>query len=484
MTLAAAAEAAPRPQTAALPYHLAPHALALTLFALCAVSPSVLNDGDTWSHIATGDWILAHRAVPHADPFSYSFAGKPWTAHEWLAEVALALAYRAGGFVGVSLMTGLAAAAALFVVVRRVARDLGGPALAAVGALALMLIAPSLLARPHILALPVFALFAQALFEARARDRAPPLSAALLMTLWANLHGGFAFGLALIAPLALEAVLAAPSRLAAARAWGLFALACLAAAAATPFGIEGLLFPVRLLGLHALANIGEWAPESFAHPNALEASLLGLIALAATRPFRLPPLRLALLLGLLHLSLSHARHEMLLAIVAPMLLARPMAGALGTADVPPALEARAGGTPAVAAAALGLAMLAIAVVRPFFPTPLPAPYLATRAALAELPAEVKARPVLNGYGFGGYLIFEGVRPYVDGRADMFGDSFLAHYAEIARGDRDALRAALGENGAFWTIFAPDQGAAAAMDAMPGWRRVYADRYVVVHARAE
>ena len=33
----------------------APHILALGALALCAFSLSVLNDGDTWSHIATGE---------------------------------------------------------------------------------------------------------------------------------------------------------------------------------------------------------------------------------------------------------------------------------------------------------------------------------------------------------------------------------------------------------------------------------------------
>ena len=60
------------------------------------------------------------------------------------------------------------------------------------------------MARPHILALPVFALWSEPLFAAREQDRAPPLAFAGLMALWANLHGGFAFGLALIGPFALE----------------------------------------------------------------------------------------------------------------------------------------------------------------------------------------------------------------------------------------------------------------------------------------
>jgi hypothetical protein len=510
MSLAAPALAEFRPREA-LSYDLAPHALALAMFAICAFSPAVLNDGDTWSHIATGDWILAHQAVPHVDPFTFSVAGKPWTAHEWLSELLLALAYRASGFVGVSLLTGFATATAMFVVMRRVAKDLGGPALAALGAISLIMLAPSLLARPHILALPVFAFYADALFAARAENRAPPLVAALLMMLWANLHGGFAFGLALVLPFALEAVLAANpgQRMTAARDWALFGAASLAAALVNPFGIEGLLFPVRLMGLHALAQINEWGPESFAHPNALELALLGLIGLALTRPLRVAPLRLVVLIGLLHMSLAHARHELLLAIVAPMLLARPIAEALGAAvtatslGTPVQTEPAPHPNPLPASGERGIApeehrpmprvraltglvaaILALTLVRLFLPAPVSPPFASTRAALAALPADLKSKPVLNGYAFGGFLIFEGVKPYVDGRADLFGDAFLADYARIARGEREPLEAVLSQDHVAWTMFAPGQGAVATMDAEPGWRRVYADRLVVVHARAE
>lgn len=474
MSLAAPALAASRPRGEALSYDLAPHALALAMFALCAFSPAIFNDSDTWSHIATGDWIFAHHAIPRADPFTFSVPGKPWVAHEWLSEILLALACKAAGFVGVGLLTGATAGLAVFVIARAAARDLGGPALAAVGALAALLVAPSLLARPHILALPVFALWTQALFTAR--DRAPPAAFALLMTVWANLHGGFAVGLALIPPVALEAVVAAPAgrRAALARDWAVFALAALAAALVNPFGLEGLLFPVRLLDLHALSRIGEWGPESFARPNALEAVILGLVGVALTRPLRLPAIRLALLLALLHLSLAHARHEMLLAVIAPMLLAKPLAEALGAPGSAERFDRRIAGFVAAA--------LAIAALRLFLPAPILPAYASTQAALAALPPAARAEPVLNGYGFGGYLIFEGVKPYVDGRADMFGDAFLNDYAKMARGEPEALQNALAREHIGWTMFSPGQGATAAMDAMPGWRRVYADPRVVVHAR--
>ena len=89
--------------------------VAVALFALTAFSPAVLGDGDTWSHLATGTWIIAHGAVPRADPFSLSIPGAPWTAHEWLSEILLTLAFRCGGWNGVLIITATAAAAAALI---------------------------------------------------------------------------------------------------------------------------------------------------------------------------------------------------------------------------------------------------------------------------------------------------------------------------------------------------------------------------------
>src|SRR5258708_27049498 len=55
----------------------------------------LLNDPDTYLHIAAGRWIIEHAALPTADPFSHTMAGAQWVPHEWLAEIILAVAYRA-----------------------------------------------------------------------------------------------------------------------------------------------------------------------------------------------------------------------------------------------------------------------------------------------------------------------------------------------------------------------------------------------------
>ncbi len=457
----------------------APLLLALAVFALGAFAPAVLNDGDTWSHVATGDWILQHGAAPRTDPFSYSFAGAPWTAHEWLSEILFALAYRIAGWSGVMLLTSAAAGLATFVMAHRTARDLTGVALIAVTALAAGLLAPGLLARPHVLALPVLALWGAGLMEARKGGRAPSLALIPLMTLWANLHGGFALGLALIAPFAIEAVVASASehRPSLLKSWGVFALASLGAALLTPFGVDGLLFPFKLVGVAHLADIGEWRPESFAHPGPMEIAMLALLALALTRPFRMSLTPAALLVGLVHLSLQHSRHETLLAILAPMLLAEPIACALD-APTPAAPPAR---WPLLAAVTLALglagARLALPVARGDGPN-------APMTALQAVPKALRKRPVLNAYGFGGYLIWEKVRPFIDGRADMYGDDFLGLYERIDAGDPEALEATLKRYDVAWTLFAPGQPVAALMDREPGWRRLYADKFAVVHVHEQ
>jgi hypothetical protein len=441
---------------AARPFEPAPLLVAFAVLALAAFSPAVFNDGDTWTHVATGQWILAHAAVPRVDPFSYTFAGQPWTAHEWLSEVLMALAYRAAGWSGVALLTGAAAATAIFIMARRAARDLSGVALLVLVTLAALLVAPGLLARPHILALPLLALWAEALFAAREADRAPPIILVALMALWANLHGGFAFGLALMAPFALEALLvAAPeARLKTAYDWGLFAVASVAAAALTPFGVDGLLFPVRLLGLAHLSEIGEWRPENFAHPGPMELALLALVAFLLIRPTRLPWLRVVLLVGAIRPALGETAPRTLTAASSAVVLAA-----------------------AAVALVLAGARLALPTVRHDSAT-------SPIAALSAVPPALRDQPALNGYGFGGYLIGAGVRPFVDGRADLYGDAFLDLYGRIARGDPTALADTLTRYNVAWTIFPPSEPIVAVIDREPGWRRLYADTFAVVQVRED
>ena len=87
--------------------------------------------------------------------------------------------------------------------------------------------------------------------------------------------------------------------------------------------------------------------------------------------------------------------------------------------------------------------------------------------------------MLNGYGFGGYLIFEHVRPFIDARVELYGDKMLSLYDRLESGDREALETTLDRYAIRWTIFPPASRIVAALDREPGWRRLYSDATAVV-----
>jgi len=149
--------------------------------------------------------------------------------------------------------------------------------------------------------------------------------------------------------------------------------------------------------------------------------------------------------------------------------------------------AAAGGSPPprrghFVAAACVIAALALAGLRLAAPIVRGDGLTSPASALARVPPELAARPVFNSYGFGGYLIWRGVRPFIDGRGDMYGDAFLEPAVRAERGDRAELLALLSRWKVDWTLLAPGDAAAQVLDREPGWRRLYADRYAVVHVR--
>jgi hypothetical protein len=459
----------------------APLVAALIAAAVTAFAPAVFNDGDTWMHIAAGGRMLDLHAVLRTDPFSYTFAGRPWQTHEWLAEIVMAVAFRAGGWTGEALLFAAAAALAAGLLTRHVGRWLTGAPLAATVALGMGSLAPSLLARPHLLALPCLEMWAAELVIARVEDRPPrwPVLAAI-MVVWANLHGSFLVGLGLLGAFGLDGVWRA--RGAGARAlvpWLAPGAGALAATILSPHGVDNLTFPLRLTSMTTLAGVTEWGPLTPIDNRLFEAALLGGAAALIRARARTPALHLLLLLVLADLALEHQRHVLLFGIVAPLLIAQPLGDALARPIPPPAAPWRpwplAGG--GLIAAALVGARIALGGA--------PADSaVAPGAALAHVPAAVRGLPVFNAYPFGGFLIFNSVAPYIDSRAEVYGDAFRARFLRLQGGDAAAFRAEAAERGIAWTILEPGAPLVAVIDASADWRRVYVDRFAVVHVRRD
>jgi hypothetical protein len=439
-------------------------------FAVAAYAPQIFNDADTYWHIAAGAWMLDHHSVLYRDVFSFTFAGQPWDAHEWFAEILIAGAFRIGGWTGLHLLVAAAIGAAAAIVAGYIRGRVDTvPALLSC-ALGLACTTSGLLARPHVLALPCLALWTLGLLRAREARRPPGWWMLAVMAGWANLHGSFAFGLALGGALALEAVL---ENRAALPGWILFLSASVVAAILTPQGLNGLIFPIRLMAMGSTSQIGEWAPTNLATSVPFAAALVVLLFATLTRRLQLPWIRAVIVIGLAYMALRHQRHQMLFGIVVPMVIAPSLARRW------PATAQYKSPLPLVPLSAAVLAILVIA--RVLVPATRGEDRVTPASALASVSTHLRTQPVLSAYDFGGYLIFEGVRPFIDGRTDMYGDAFMKNYDAVMKPDRRALSTTLMRWHIAWSILPPGP-AAAMMDRLPGWHRTYSDRFAVVHIR--
>lgn len=464
-------------------------------FALPLIRPTEsLFDADTYLHVVAGRWMIEHGALPFHDPFSFSMPGALWVPHEWLAELVQAVVFPAAGWTGLALMTTACFGLSLALFMRRLLRHCEPFTAVIMTMLTSGMALPHLLIRPHMLALPLLVIWSATLIDARDEDRRPPFWLLPVMVLWANLHGGFMFGIALALYLAGEAFLLArgEARWRALRQWGGFlALACLAGLA-TPNFIDGFIQPFRLMAMPTLHSIFiEWVPPDLREDHITMLWLLGAMALGFSLGLKLPFTRWVLLLGLFYETLQSTRHGDLLAWVGPLAVAKALGPALAERirTEPPsnlarwlarhAAPANRAGFGAAAALALLLAAGALAW--------LPPPDMSKRSPVAAVEAARAlglTGPVLNEQGFGDYLIYTGIPPFIDGRIEMFGDAFLKRWSRAAYGNRAALVALLDDYKITWTLFSAGSGALDNLDSLPGWRRVYSDDVAVIHVRTE
>jgi hypothetical protein len=442
----------------------------------------LLIDPDTMWQMTIGQWIVDHGTVPTTDVYSFTMRGQPWISTQWLAQVAYAAVYSIAGWTGPVVLAAACIAATFALFTRFLIKRLGESTTLVFVAAALALTAPHLLARPHVLALPVMVAWIGGLVAAADRRGAPSFWLLPLMTLWANLHGGFVLGLALTAPIALDAVLNAKAsqRKSLALRWSAFAVAALAASCVTPYGWGSLLASRKILALgEALPLIMEWRPADFSSVGSLEVCLLLGFGLALYRGIMLPPLRIVLLLGMLHLALSQGRSVENFALLVPLFLAYPLAKQIGGAeDTAKSSAAPRGVLFASLAVLLFAGTVAYASVVRFEPHMRGSPV----AAVVEL-KKLNFSRVFNDYDFGGYLIANGVAPFIDGRTELYGEKFFVdHNAASGLMKPENLFRLLDQYNIEATLMRTQSAATTLLDHMDGWQKVYADDIATIHVR--
>jgi len=83
---------------------------------------------------------------------------------------------------------------------------------------------------------------------------------------------------------------------------------------------------------------------------------------------------------------------------------------------------------------------------------------------------------------GGPLILAGIRPYIDGRQDLYGDAFFADYEKAANGDAERFNRAVRRYDIRWAILPAHSDLLVVLDASGQWRPIYADKVGVIYVR--
>jgi hypothetical protein len=444
----------------------------------------LLSDGESGTHIKTGEFILATRSIPTQDLYSFANPGRPWYAWEWLSDVVFAAVHRAAGLKGIVLSCGAIICLALTLLFRQmVSRGVDihiavVMTIAAAGAMSF-----HYLARPHVFTM----LFTVIVFGVLDRDWSRPAAATWLLVpfacLWANMHGGF---LVLLVALCLYTASAALARdRLRARRYGALAGGCLAATLVNPYGWQLHLHIWQYLRADWLIKyIDEFQSPVFRSPAMLRFELMlfgGLICLwplARRGRWR----EVMLLVFWAHAALISARHVTVYVIAAAPLIANEL-NTLWAASTRSRDRRSVVGTirdlfrevrPAAATtsvwASIFLALLAFTSLGGPWPTDFPPSFptsLLTRNADLITADQSHILTVDLWGGYLNYKYYPHRRVFLDGRSDAYERAVLEDFIAL-RAAAENWKELASKHGFAFAIIPADWPLARAMKESPDW----------------
>ena len=448
---------------------------------LMAHSSRMLADEDTYWHLVVGEHILRTHSFPVLDEYSYTRAGAPWIAKEWLSQVLFSIAYSRAGWLGVTLLTATIAALSYSILFVWLCRRVKPIVALTMTAVTFSLSLNTLLARPEVFFYLLLTLCACGLVGAVEKKKTPwwlvPLAA-----LWANLHASFPIALVLAALFGLEAVAsAAPGeRVRTGAKWSLAILAAFAATGATPYGYGPLRVSLNIVGAKGIDAIDEWMPLGFGVMGVYGAAFIaGSLAIVAAA--RAGWTRAAPLLACAALMVRHVRFFTLFAIVSAPALATPIARRFPRFARKPSAPSAAARKTAVAT--LAVSFIAAVMTMMLAPKPVPDPQMAPAAALEAARNLHLSGPVYNDFGFGGFLIFNGVKTFIDSRAELYFNGLFEKTMAAERSQSDAaLLSLLDEYHVTWALLVNGSQAAEKIRRSKDWREVYKDDDAIVFVK--
>lgn len=452
-------------------------------------------DTDIFWALKSGEWILHNLKVPDTDPFSYTFFGKPWVDFTWGFQVLAHLFFTyLGGWAGLfTLQIIVVTLTFLFIYLNLRLVTSNKVSLAVL----FLFIAYAgsygrLFIRPHLFEYFFISLY---LFLLNSYDRSgKPFFLYMLLplqALWVNIHSSQILGIFLAGAYAGGEVLDEFRRNGfrlrmdlSPKAVKLIAVAALLPVAAliNPYGLKLVIFPfMHQYGdtSDALRHISEWSRPPFKelffflYPVPLEffAFKLAFYLAAISVLMNLKRLKardLVLLAAALYLATSHIRLVSHFVFFAVPLTAANLSALIDRGRIIKGLDPAA-----ITASLLMVVMLlmdffsaggredrGIGVKRGVYPE-------ATVRFLKEKKIEGK---IFNEYIFGGYLIYNDVKVFIDGRTPTVYSPYF--FWEMRRaGDPAGLKRLSGEYGIDIALIKPSGSVCKNLKTDPDWAAV-------------
>jgi len=471
------------------------------LAAILAVICRRVGDPDFWWHMETGSWIINHGQLPRHELFTYTASSRVWADQEWGSEVLGDLIYRAGGFLAFSLAYAAVTWVGFWLIWRRIGMErvpavIAGICLVVAGAAGVEVWGP----RSQMIS---FALTCLTLLwvEAFLRDRNRHLYLLpLVMVVWANLHGGFVYGLAVVGLAAatetvlwLYAAQDGAHRRRSLRLW-LTLVAC---------GVAGLLNPLTVRAYLAAIQtqtsavqqtfIAEWHSPSFHSLGEVGLELLLLLVVFAMA-FRRPRLWDAVLTVVgIYAALSAVRNAPLAAAALTPMVAWSLGGAWERSRWQEPLgrwiQRRASdllilvsaGALIVGVGAVGIAANTLSGQTASTDANFPV----GAASWLEAHPTVGTR-MFNAYDWGGYLIYRfygdaNRRVFIYGEATELGNQLLQEVSDVENAEPD-WQTILNEHGVNYVVERTASALSMALSVDPQWKQVYGDGFAEIFVK--
>lgn len=464
------------------------------LFALATLIPV---DTDTWWHIRSGQHTLTQGMI-YTDPFSFTKMGQPWINHSWGAQIILYGVWQVAGNFGLAIYVSVLATAGMYMVFRMSSGNVYLRAFALVigAATAAVFWSP----RPQMLSflLSTVILYLLYLNKRRKIDRLWLIP--VIMGIWGNLHAGFSIGFIFLGGSIAGEILGHIFNpkgeyvvpWAGVRKLAIVTLVSIAALVINPYGLQMLAVPFQTLSIGALQNfIQEWNSPNFHERQTwpFVMLLLGLLGALGASKKRLDWTDFVLASGTAFMGLLAGRNIAVFAVVATPILTEHLDAVLterGWVLQPVRrVTPRMARTNSILVGVILLAaLLKVLLVLDTKTVQKAQEDLLPVKVTAHLASERPPGPMFNSYNWGGYLMYflPDYPVFVDGRTDLYGDTFLTNdYLKTATGG-PAWRETLDKYGVNLVVVEAQSGLASNLRDEPGWKLDYEDEMAVVFVR--